>query len=141
MTNELRRILELIESKGVTAYEISKNTSLTEAGIGKILSGKTKRPQKSTIDILINYLEDYPNTKQVKPSVIVDNHYNKRFIEKDGVKFTLKEAVILVADNVEEAKKHDIFYNLIKIQALEIVNDCITEEGKFDLKKFVELSK
>ncbi len=43
---DLEKILQLITDKGVTAYEIAQNTSLTEAGIGKIISGKTKRPPK-----------------------------------------------------------------------------------------------
>lgn len=53
---ELKKIIEEIKSRGLTAYEIAKETSLTEVGINKILSGQSKRPHKGTLDILNDYL-------------------------------------------------------------------------------------
>lgn len=49
-------IIRTIKSNGITGYEIAQNTSLTEVGINKIISGKTKNPHKRTIEELSNYL-------------------------------------------------------------------------------------
>lgn len=68
MSENISKIIKTFEDKGVTAYEIAKNTPLTEAAIGRILSGKTKNPQKSTILILQNYLDsiNISDTNMVK---------------------------------------------------------------------------
>lgn len=58
----LEEILEILKKEGVTAYQIAQKTSLTEAAIGKIFNGKTKNPQKSTIDILNNYILNYTDS-------------------------------------------------------------------------------
>lgn len=49
------RLLYLIESKSVTAYQISKDTGLGEPILSNILRGKTKSPSNNTLDILSNY--------------------------------------------------------------------------------------
>ncbi len=59
---ELKDIIEEIKERKLTAYEIAKNTSLTEVGINKILNGKSIRPHKSTLDILRAYLKNTCNT-------------------------------------------------------------------------------
>lgn len=55
-SDKLKEILRLVEKYKVTNYEISKNTGLTEAGLGKIMSGKTQNPRSETIDIIYNYV-------------------------------------------------------------------------------------
>mgnify|MGYP003647839089 CR=1 FL=1 len=58
MTNRtLNEIKEVIEEKGITAYKIFQNTSLTEAGISKIINGTTKKPQQRTLDVLNIFLD------------------------------------------------------------------------------------
>lgn len=54
----ISEINKTMESKGVTAYEISKGTGIAESTIGRILSGKTKRPNASTLGIICKYLEE-----------------------------------------------------------------------------------
>ncbi|MEZ7496435.1 LexA family transcriptional regulator [Leeuwenhoekiella aequorea] len=62
---ELNEILQTIKERGLTAYEIAKATSLTEAGILKIINGESKNPRKSTVDILNSFLRNYPTNKSV----------------------------------------------------------------------------
>lgn len=42
MKDEYQLLIEKIKKMGLTAYEISKHTSLTEVGINKILNGQSK---------------------------------------------------------------------------------------------------
>ena len=55
---KLRIILDKIKELNVSAYEIAKNTSLTEAGIGKILNGSVKNPHENTLNSILNYLNE-----------------------------------------------------------------------------------
>lgn len=50
-------IKQEINKKNISAYIISKNTNLTEAGVGKILNGTVKNPHESSIDTILLYLE------------------------------------------------------------------------------------
>lgn len=50
-------IRKMVDIKGVTAYEIAKNTSVSERAVGMILNGEVKRPHKSTLDSILKYLE------------------------------------------------------------------------------------
>lgn len=55
---KLKIILEKIKELNVSAYEIAKNTSLTEAGIGKILNGTVKNPHDNTLNSILHYLNN-----------------------------------------------------------------------------------
>ena len=55
---KLKIILEKIKQLNISAYEIAKNTSLTEAGIGKILNGSVKNPHENTLDSILKYLNE-----------------------------------------------------------------------------------
>lgn len=52
----VNEIIKEIENRGLTAYEISKNTLLSEDGINKILRGDSKNPRKTTLLVLQDYL-------------------------------------------------------------------------------------
>lgn len=54
---KLNFIKEQVTILQIRAYEIAKNTSLTEAGIGKILNGTVKNPQERSLNEIIEYLE------------------------------------------------------------------------------------
>jgi phage repressor protein C with HTH and peptisase S24 domain len=58
-------IIKIIKNKGFTAYEVAKQTSLTEAGLLKIFSGESKNPRKSTVEILNNFVNNqlYPTNE------------------------------------------------------------------------------
>ena len=65
---DLNEIINEIKSRGLTAYEISKELPLSEAGINKILNGNSN-PRKSTLLLLENYLfggekEKTPTSKE-----------------------------------------------------------------------------
>lgn len=53
---KLKIIRDKIKELNISAYEIAKNTSLTEAGIGKIINGIVKNPHENTLNSIIEYL-------------------------------------------------------------------------------------
>lgn len=55
-SDKLKEILRLVEKYKITNYEISKNTGLTEAGLGKIMGGKTQNPRHETIDMIYKFV-------------------------------------------------------------------------------------
>ncbi|QES93116.1 hypothetical protein F0358_10560 [Empedobacter brevis] len=74
--NNLDEILDEIEKRGLTAYKISQETGLTEAGLGKILNRITKKPTKTTLNILNSYLTNFyytESTEQMKGEVTINN--------------------------------------------------------------------
>lgn len=77
---ELEKIIKTIKDQGITAYEIAQNTNLTEVGINKILNGKTKKPHKSTLKTLTDYI-----TFTLK---LDNNHKTKHTTEALNVDFT-----------------------------------------------------
>lgn len=50
---------KLIKKYNVTAYEISKNTHLSAVGVQKIINGQISKPQKNTLDAIINYINSH----------------------------------------------------------------------------------
>lgn len=49
------RLVELINNKHVSAYEVSKKTGISEPTMSRILSGKTKKPNLDTLELLAKY--------------------------------------------------------------------------------------
>lgn len=54
---KLNFILEQVKILGVSAYEISKKTNLTDAGVGRILNRSVKNPHENTLNTIIEFLE------------------------------------------------------------------------------------
>lgn len=62
----IEKIKKLIKEKNVTPYAISKSTGVSEATLSRILSGKTKRPNASTLASVFSFLEDYSSENSAK---------------------------------------------------------------------------
>jgi phage repressor protein C with HTH and peptisase S24 domain len=67
---DLKEIIEKIKNSDVTAYEIAKNTLLTEVGINKILNGTSLNPRKSTLKMLEDYITTYVDKSEVRTKQI-----------------------------------------------------------------------
>ncbi|GAB0155449.1 hypothetical protein CHRYSEOSP005_07100 [Chryseobacterium sp. Alg-005] len=75
----LNEALELIKKYGVSAYEISQNTSLSDVGILKIINGDTKRPLELTLLTIIGYIKEKYGVKDKEE--VVYNTFNNKFVE------------------------------------------------------------
>lgn len=49
-------VLKKIQELGLSAYEISNNTKMTEAGVARIIKGVAKSPHESSLNELISFL-------------------------------------------------------------------------------------
>lgn len=111
---ELTKIIQEIKNRGLTAYEIAKETSLTEVGINKILNGQSKRPHKGTIDILSDYLykTNSPTTGIVGER---NTHYlvNKD-VEKKFHGITNEEIAHVLVSRFDELMKINVVKLLIE---------------------------
>jgi len=50
-----KETIELLNSQGVTAYEIHKATGLNEAGVRRILNNEVSKPQRKTQESIVKY--------------------------------------------------------------------------------------
>mgnify|MGYP000037926211 CR=1 FL=1 len=53
---KIKKIQQICSENNITAYNIAQNTTITEAGIGRILADKVKNPHDSTINEIYNYI-------------------------------------------------------------------------------------
>lgn len=63
LQEKIETIKDFIVSYDLSSYEISKNTKISIFGIESILNGKTKKPRKTTLDKILNYLNSLNKTK------------------------------------------------------------------------------
>lgn len=61
---KLEFVLQKIQELGISAYEISNNSKITEAGVSRIIKGIAKNPHESSIDIILEYLEKRNKTSE-----------------------------------------------------------------------------
>lgn len=103
---DLEEILKLIDIHGLTAYEISKEVPLTEAGLLKLMKGDTK-PRDSTLSIL----NDYLNKKF--PGYVVQEGSEQQYQIHPRLSLEDKLAIIKVINDHE-----DEFYQLPEFRKL-----------------------
>jgi len=74
----LGMILKYVPEMGITAYELSKNTSISDQAAHKILSGKTVKPRRKNLLEILRYLESK------MPGILDENdsNYNPIFAAK-----------------------------------------------------------
>lgn len=62
---KLKFILETLAENKISAYEISKNTKLTEAGVSRIIRKVAKNPHESSLDQILEFLIDKNLAKEL----------------------------------------------------------------------------
>lgn len=51
------RLKQLIESKGITPYELSIRTNVSQATLSRILANSTTKPSIRTVEVIADYLQ------------------------------------------------------------------------------------
>lgn len=100
---KLKLVLELCADHSITAYELGKNTTLTDGGAHKILTGESKNPQESSLNNILIYIE-----KKLVGSKL--NEPRLDYQTKSLDTFTVEQIVKYISDNKE------IFYNNLTYQ-------------------------
>lgn len=125
--NELEKLQKMIKESGLTPYFIHKQTDISQAALSKILHGKVKKPNVSTIQSLEKFFEDYKKQdsrnlmgmEQLarEPEKIGDNH----FLTVAGTKVMIVPLIEHDAQ-AEFIQKHDnsSFINDLPRHALDV---------------------
>ena len=136
----LKRIINEIKNRGLTAYEISKDLPISEVGINKILNGQSKNPRRSTLILLRNYLfkekeGTVENKAQKEPS-------NERFEDIVARKVSENNRLQLInigayhKSVLNELAKQAVRMEQIQIQ-LEEMEERILKESK-EIKSIIK---
>lgn len=109
---DLSEIIEFIETEELTAYHVSKATNMSEVGLIKILSGKTKRPHKNTLKVLNDFISNYSkNTEDpARQNLKIDSDFPKERNE------LISESALISIENWEEVKEIPAFNNMIELE-------------------------
>jgi hypothetical protein len=87
---KLNFVLEKCKELSISAYEIAKNTDLTEAGIIRILNGTSKNPHENTLNSIILFLEKKVLGKNIGENLHIieeeKEEYNKSNRTEDYIK-------------------------------------------------------
>ncbi len=104
---------KLISEKGVTSYEVSKSTGISESTISRMLN-KNSKPNIKNRQILAKYFnvsEQYLiNGVKSNPTTV---------LTKDGVAFSITEVSLFVVNNFDEFLKEKIFSNAVELKIKE----------------------
>lgn len=55
------RLSYLLKDKGITAYQLSRDTGMTQGSLSRILTGKTKKLREDNVKILADYFNISPD--------------------------------------------------------------------------------
>lgn len=106
---KLEKVLEKVSEFGFSAYEISKEVNLTEAGIARILKGIAKNPHENSINEILLFLE-----KKVLGSQIGKLEEEKPIYAPEPSSFDIEKnrLVICLTEN------NDLTREIMKLQGL-----------------------
>lgn len=109
---KLKLIRDICEEHNITGYEIGKNTKISSFAAHKILMGDTKNPNESTIDIILEFLENAITGTNLKEDK------NAKNIESKSIEDIIAEKVALILqpqlsklENIEKALSQIILDN------------------------------
>ena len=51
------RLRQVIEEKGITPYELSANTNVSQATLSRIFANSTTKPSIKTVEVIADYLQ------------------------------------------------------------------------------------
>ena len=120
---KLKKVKELIKKYNVTAYEISKHTSLTAAGVQKIINGQSEKPLSVTLDTIYNYLTThYPHNGATHNINSLGNTTAQQDTQAPG----------------QEIKENNIYSEMIATQR-ELIDTL--KEQNFQYRKEIEYLK
>lgn len=120
-------VKDLTKKHKITAYEISKYTNLSQAGILNIISGRSIRPHESTLNEILSFLEErivgskIPGTKNYLKDKIIhslasepaNEFYNSNnpdeeniYLKINNIEVILKENFNILAQGIKETVKN-----------------------------------
>lgn len=93
---KLKLALDTIKNHNITAYEIGKHTKISTFAIQKIINGETKKPNESTIDIILEFLESAIVGTDIKKNIIQEDKTEYKISPKTHLEKCLSEQIALI---------------------------------------------
>ena len=123
-------IIDFVETLGLSAYHLSRNTNLTEAGILRILNGTVKNPHESTLNEIISYLDTIgtktPNkivpllNKKQESNIAIENKTELANEMEEQINELKK--IILLSKKINEPCEHHEEMLRLKEHHLKLLN-------------------
>ena len=108
----VERIRFAFEQKKITAYQIAQSTSLTEVGVNKILNGTSKNPRQTTLDVLVEFLQ---NNYAFNKSWILTGIGNVELTKEERENATDANKYIGKTNKLEVDQFLDVYFKYIDI--------------------------
>lgn len=122
-------VIELANKHGITSYEFGQKTTLTDAGAFKVLSGQSKNPHNSTLNIMLEYIESKIVGKEVP------GHENHK-VEESETEYIIDNETLFKA---KVLKSLDYLEKAIGLTLLN--TDDIMDTSKFIKGKVTSIDK
>lgn len=125
----IRRIIEFVTSKRISAYKIAQETSLAQTSVSRLIRLKDKaNPQGSTIELLESYLIKHHGYNPIEESIDVPLDPTKRDTAGLHVPKNIYHSVVdklsKASLNCQDAQSKDLISEAIQL-AGELANDNI----------------
>ncbi|WP_338645071.1 hypothetical protein V5J73_08755 [Flavobacterium sp. KS-LB2] len=135
-------ILDFVSALDLSAYHLSRNTNLTEAGILRILNGTVKNPHESTLNEIISYLDSIgtPTPQVISPSINNKDLCNIEIENKTESSSEIQEQInelkkiILVSKKINQSCDHHEEMLRLKEHHLKLLNVYEELTDKEDLE-------
>jgi len=146
---KLKLVIDLCQKHNISAYEIGKNTSLTDAGVHKILTGESKNPNHSSLNIMLKYVGDKITGSKTHDPSIDTSWYKKEQTPDASVEDIIAEKVLSKVELLfkDQDKKiadvsailADVVNHLNTIKNLDELISRTTARVAIDLDEFKDL--
>lgn len=136
----LERIIKVMIDQQITGYQIRKisNGLISQLSADRIKNGKTAKPRKSTLELLVNLLCEHYNVSRDwllkgDGEVYLEKKESKLFMEKHGVRFEAVEIVDHFVQNKDEFFKESEYLRLF---VNDLVEKAVTKRLN-ELKEYI----
>lgn len=134
--NIVRRIREAASDFHITAYEFAKNTAMSEVGIAKILNGKVKNPNKTSLEVMMQFLHKNHQVslewlwyeKGHMKDISIPRREEFEAYTKSLKRKKLDELAVFIAHHEEELMENPVFKSVVERRGYQMVVKKLREE-------------
>lgn len=113
---KLNLMLSLIKEHNLTAYEIGKHTKISTFAIQKIINGETKKPNDTTIDIIMSFIEKAILGTDIKQNIVEEEKEVYKFKPNEDL---TKEYKKCLENSIEQLKYIDYLKSILRKNNLD----------------------
>ncbi len=134
----IKRILMVVKEHKVSAYELSKHTTMSQMGANNILSGASSNPNETSLNLVSDYFKE---KYKINPDWLKTGREPKNMVGMADPKFLdqfseevrrekLREVVLFINYNREELLKDELFQTWIEREAYRVALNLIKNSSE-----------